>query len=62
MASSPAQRTTIGGRNILVEANYIHDNGNPGSIYEHNNYTAAIGITFQYNRFGPLRAAPAATT
>lgn len=43
-------------RNILVEANYIFDNGNADSIFEHNNYTAAIGITFQYNRFGPLRA------
>jgi hypothetical protein len=42
-------------RNILVEGNYIWDNGNNGSIYEHNSYTAAIGITFQYNRYGPLR-------
>ena len=46
--------TTVS-RNILVEGNYIYDNGNSGSIFEHNNYTAAIGITFQYNRFGPLR-------
>jgi len=43
-------------RDILVEGNHIYDNGNTGSVYEHNNYTAAIGITFQYNRFGPLRA------
>jgi hypothetical protein len=43
-------------RNILVEGNYIHGNGVSGSIYQHNNYTAAIGITFQYNRFGPLRS------
>jgi hypothetical protein len=42
-------------RNILVEGNYIYGNGNSGSAFEHNNYTAAIGITFQYNRFGPLR-------
>jgi len=42
--------------NILVEANYIHDNGNAGSIYEHNSYTEASGIVFQYNRYGPLRA------
>lgn len=42
-------------RAILVEGNYLYDNGNEGSIYEHNNYTAAVGITFQYNRFGPLR-------
>ena len=43
-------------RNILVEGNYIYGNGVSGSIYQHNNYTAAIGITFQYNRFGPLRS------
>lgn len=39
---------------ILVEGCYIHGNGNAGSIYEHNNYTEAKNITFQYNRFGPL--------
>lgn len=43
-------------RNILVEGNYIYGNGISGSAFQHNNYTAAIGITFQYNRFGPLRA------
>jgi hypothetical protein len=42
-------------RNILVEGNYIYDNGIEGSIYEHNNYTAALDIVFQYNHFGPLR-------
>jgi len=41
-------------RNILIEGNYIYGNGNVGSLYEHNSYTAAIGITFQYNRYGPL--------
>ncbi|HEV7645447.1 MAG TPA: putative Ig domain-containing protein [Pyrinomonadaceae bacterium] len=43
-------------RDILVEGNYIFGNGIAGSAFQHNNYTAAIGITFQYNRFGPLRA------
>lgn len=43
-------------RNILVEGNYIFDNGIAGSALQHNNYTAAIGITFQYNRFGPMRS------
>src|SRR5580765_3774988 len=43
-------------RNITIQNNYIYGNGNAGSAFEHNNYTAAIGITFQYNRFGPLRA------
>ncbi len=40
-------------RDILVEGNYVHDNGNVGSLYEHNAYTAALRITYQYNRFGP---------
>ncbi|MBK5296060.1 MAG: putative Ig domain-containing protein [Vicinamibacteria bacterium] len=43
-------------RTILIEANYIYDNGNVGSIYEHNTYTEALGITYQLNRLGPLRA------
>lgn len=42
-------------KNILVEGNYIYGNGIIGNIYVHNNYTAALNITFQYNRFGPLR-------
>jgi Putative Ig domain len=40
---------------VLVEGNYIYENGNNASIFEHNNYTAAHGIIFQFNRFGPLR-------
>lgn len=50
-----ASGDALASSNILVEANYIFDNGNDASIYEHNNYTAAIKIVFQYNRFGPLR-------
>jgi len=42
--------------NVVIEGNHLYDNGNVGSIYEHNSYTAAAGITFQYNRYGPLRA------
>ncbi|MDY8136055.1 SdiA-regulated domain-containing protein [Aquimarina sp. 2201CG5-10] len=42
--------------NILIEKNYFYDNGIVGSIHQHNAYTAAIGITYQYNRFGSLRA------
>lgn len=41
---------------LLVEGCHIYGNGIEGSIYEHNNYTEASGITFQYNHFGPLRA------
>jgi hypothetical protein len=51
-----ASSNSLASRNIMVEGNYIYDNGIDGSLFEHNNYTAAIGITFQYNRFGPLRS------
>ncbi len=38
----------------VIEGNYIHGNGNVGSIYEHNAYTEARHILYQFNRFGPL--------
>jgi hypothetical protein len=41
---------------LVVERCWIEGNGNVGSIYEHNNYTEARGVTFQFNRFGPLLA------
>lgn len=40
--------------NVLVEYCYIYDNGNSGSNTHHNNYTESRGITFQFNRFGPV--------
>ena len=43
-------------RDILIEANAIFDNGNVGSLFEHNTYTEALGITYQYNYFGPTKA------
>jgi hypothetical protein len=43
-------------REILVQGCYIYGNGNAGSDRQHNVYTEAIGITFQYNHFGPLTA------
>src|SRR5262249_29991842 len=39
---------------VLVEGCFLHDNGIVGSIFEHNNYTEATGIVFQYNRFARL--------
>ncbi|MBB5030653.1 right-handed parallel beta-helix repeat-containing protein [Prosthecobacter vanneervenii] len=42
-------------KNILVERCHIYDNGNPGSITEHNAYTECNGIVFEGNHFGPLR-------
>jgi hypothetical protein len=48
----------IGGdvEDVLIESNYIHNNGNVNRIYEHNTYTEALRITYRYNRFGPLCA------
>jgi hypothetical protein len=40
--------------NMVIEKNHIFGNGNPGSIYEHNTYTEARNIIYQFNRFGPL--------
>ncbi|WP_456418269.1 right-handed parallel beta-helix repeat-containing protein [Thiolapillus sp.] len=39
-------------RNILIEGNHIHGNGQAGSYREHGMYIQAIGATYQYNRFG----------
>ncbi len=43
-------------KDILIANNYIYDNGIVGRIFEHNTYTEALGITYEYNRFGPLRS------
>ena len=40
-------------RNLLVEGNYIHSNGQPGSYLEHGIYGQAIGAVYQFNHFGP---------
>jgi len=52
VASSDAEPS----RDVLLEGNWIHGNGVVDSIYQHNAYTAAIGIVYQGNRFGPLCA------
>jgi hypothetical protein len=39
-------------RDLLVERNYIHDNGNPMSASEHNAYTEGVGTVYQFNTFG----------
>ena len=43
-------------RDVSVIGNDIRDNGNVGSIYEHNSYTEALGILFEHNLYGPLCA------
>ncbi|MCA9639747.1 MAG: right-handed parallel beta-helix repeat-containing protein [Polyangiaceae bacterium] len=45
----------VNAADITVEGCFIHDNGNAGSIYEHNIYTESDGIVFQYNVILPLR-------
>ncbi len=39
-------------RNILIEGNYFHQNGQIDSYYEHSLYIQAIGAIYQFNRFG----------
>ena len=41
-------------REVLVEACHIHSNGVAESYYQHNAYSASDGMTYQFNRFGPL--------
>lgn len=41
---------------IVVSGNDLYDNGNVGSVYEHNSYTEARGIWFEFNRYGELCA------
>lgn len=43
-------------RDILIQGNYIYGNSNVGRIFEHNTYTAGIGMVYEYNRFGPTKA------
>jgi hypothetical protein len=42
-------------QNILLEGNYIHDNGSLTRHYEHNVYNEASNVVYQFNRFGPPR-------
>ncbi len=44
-------------RNILIENNYLYDNGNVGSDQQHQTYTeAGSRIIYQYNVFGSVKA------
>ncbi|OYW40497.1 MAG: hypothetical protein B7Z35_01080 [Hydrogenophilales bacterium 12-61-10] len=42
-------------KSVRVERCHLYDNGNPGTITEHNAYTECDGIVFEGNHFGPLR-------
>ncbi|MBS2026840.1 MAG: polysaccharide-degrading enzyme [Deltaproteobacteria bacterium] len=39
--------------NVLIEGNYLHDNGIPNDAYEHNSYIQVDTITYQYNWYAP---------
>ena len=40
--------------NVLIESNYIHDNG-LDDYNKHNVYNEASNVIYQFNRFGPTR-------
>ncbi|WP_437674148.1 right-handed parallel beta-helix repeat-containing protein [Sorangium sp. So ce131] len=40
---------------VLIESNYIHDNGGLTDDNEHNVYNEASNVVYQFNRFGPTR-------
>lgn len=42
--------------NLTIEGCYIYGNGISGSGLYHNTYIEAQGVTYQYNRYGPLRS------
>ena len=46
---------------ILVERNWIHENGNSGSFREHGVYVESVGAVYQYNIIGPQLAGTNAT-
>ena len=41
---------------VLIEHDWIHNNGYPGNYDAHNLYTEAKGITLQFNLIGPMRS------
>lgn len=54
VASGDSEETVS--RDILIEGNHIFGNGVADSFYQHNAYTEAVGMVYQFNRFGVLRA------
>jgi hypothetical protein len=41
---------------ILVQGNTIYGNGRVGDDHYHNTYIEAVGLTYQFNHFGPILA------
>jgi len=51
----------LASRDILVEGCYLYGNSNTSRTTEHNSYCAALGILYQYNRYGPVRTGTGGT-
>jgi hypothetical protein len=43
---------------VLIEGNYVYDNGSDENYYHHNVYNEASGVVYQFNHFGPPKAGP----
>jgi len=39
---------------MIAEGNYVYGNGHVGSDQIHNSYCESMGLTYQYNHYGPL--------
>ena len=42
-------------RELLIEGNYIHNNGSVGSDREHGSYVQGLGVIYRFNHYGPMR-------
>ena len=43
-------------KNVLLEGNYLYDYGVVGDDHEHGSYVQSVGVTYQFNHYGPQRA------
>lgn len=43
---------------VLIEGNYVYNNGSDKDYYHHNVYNEASGVVYQFNHFGPPKAGP----
>ncbi|WNG41704.1 hypothetical protein F0U60_54545 [Archangium minus] len=42
-------------RNLRIAGNHMHGNGVAGSYLVHNTYIQSVGVTYEFNHYGPLR-------
>lgn len=43
-------------KNLRIAGNYVYGNGVNGDDHEHNSYMQSVGITYEFNHYGPLRS------